>query len=233
MDDYSTVTMTSNISLLPLLAQGTPPHIYKKFFWRLEGSSHLPGGCPCQHPNASQQEHLPPTNTPVNSEPPSNAIIRRDPMRDVPVEKICLDTGKVLETFATAEQAHLAMSESGAAQFSNFKKVLEGKTNYHHHTYKGYFWRVVGSNKLPPTQTPRNRRQESSSATQTPNSSSTTPATRKRGTSQESNTTATSSSSKRSKANETGNPQETQDPDTDTPRRSRRLTSDPTNMVEI
>lgn len=61
---------------------------------------------------------------------------KRDPFRDMPVEKLDVSTGTVLQRFDTAEQAHASVSTSGLAQFGNFKKVLQGKGHFTHHIYK-------------------------------------------------------------------------------------------------
>lgn len=75
---------------------------------------------------------------------------RRDPLRDQPVEMVDVETGAILHTFATAEEAHVAVSKSGIGLFGNFKKVLQGDAQFPHSIYKGYMFRVVGSTKLPP-----------------------------------------------------------------------------------
>lgn len=57
------------------------------------------------------------------------------------VEKICLETNQVLETYRCASDAAIAMSTS----VHNLYSVLQGRTK----TCRGYFWRYVGSNALP------------------------------------------------------------------------------------
>jgi hypothetical protein len=60
-------------------------------------------------------------------------------------------TGEIVHTFATAEEAHVAVSGTGVGHFGNFKKVLVGDSRlFPHSIYKGYLFRLVGSHKLPP-----------------------------------------------------------------------------------
>jgi hypothetical protein len=61
-----------------------------------------------------------------------------------------VETHQVVHTFNTAQEAHVMVSGSGVAQFGNFKKVLMGDPRFPHSIYKGYLFRLVGSNKLPP-----------------------------------------------------------------------------------
>lgn len=57
------------------------------------------------------------------------------------VEKICLETNQVLETYRCASDAAIAVSTT----MHNVYAVLQGRTK----TCRGYFWRYVGSNALP------------------------------------------------------------------------------------
>lgn len=88
--------------------------------------------------------------TPSSSTCTHTPLRRRDPFRDVPVEMIDVMTCQVVHTFATAQEAHTVMSGTGIAQFGNFKKVLMGHHRFPHSIYKGYLFRWVGSDKLPP-----------------------------------------------------------------------------------
>ena len=67
----------------------------------------------------------------------------------MPVERLSLATGEVVEHFDTAEQAYRSISDSKV--FCNFKKVLEGRQHgvNNQHVFKGSFWRIEGSSFLP------------------------------------------------------------------------------------
>jgi hypothetical protein len=90
------------------------------------------------------------TATPFTSLSTPTNRRRRDPLRDVPVEMVDVTTCQVVHTFATAQEAHTVMSGTGIAQFGNFKKVLMGHHRFPHSIYKGYLFRPVGSDKVPP-----------------------------------------------------------------------------------
>ena len=113
------------------------PHMYKGLFWRLQGSHHLPRHCPCHHRGA--------LTTPPAAE---GNVCRPKPLHNVPVEMVDINTSKVIHTFATAREAH--RSVSGSACFANFKDVLMGQNGNLHSVYKGYLFRFVGSDKVPP-----------------------------------------------------------------------------------
>ena len=113
------------------------PHMYKGLFWRLQGSHHLPRHCPCHHRGA--------LTTPPAAE---GNVCRPKPLHNVPVEMVDINTCKVIHTFATAREAH--RSVSGSACFASFKDVLMGQNGNLHCIYKGYLFRFVGSDKVPP-----------------------------------------------------------------------------------
>ena len=111
--------------------------MYKGFFWRLQCSRHLPRQCPCHHRGAL-------TTAPAAE----NNVCRPEPIHNVPVEMVDINTHKVIHTFATARDAH--RSVSGSASFNNFRSVLMGRYGYARSVYKGYLFRFVGSDKVPP-----------------------------------------------------------------------------------
>ena len=114
-------------SSLPRGEQGKP-HVFKDFFWRFEGSSHCPGGCPCC---ADYVEKNPPV---------TNLQWQKNPTRYTPVEKICVQTGRILQRFDTAEQAHRSVSNDRL--FGNFRRILTGQARAHKHQYKVSFLAV-------------------------------------------------------------------------------------------
>jgi hypothetical protein len=66
----------------------------------------------------------------------------------LPVEKLCSDSGKVLECFATAEAARRSVT---ASEFQKpFHDVLLGRYDGNSRVYKGFFWRLKCSSHLPP-----------------------------------------------------------------------------------
>jgi hypothetical protein len=68
-------------------------------------------------------------------------------LKQMPVEKLCPVTGKVLRRFATAEAGRRSVSDS--VRHELFKDALLGQ-NSKPGMHKGYFWRFQGSSTLPP-----------------------------------------------------------------------------------
>ena len=69
---------------------------------------------------------------------------------ELPVEKLCTQTGRVLNTFKTARHARKSVTNSHREK--KFIKVLKG-TRENGSYYKGFFWRVRGSSHVPDTAT--------------------------------------------------------------------------------
>ena len=70
-----------------------------------------------------------------------------DLLERLPVEKICLVSGKVVETFSTVTEARNSISTTQYKR--TFLLVLQGRYNGNSHVYKGFFWRFKGSNHAP------------------------------------------------------------------------------------
>ena len=71
---------------------------------------------------------------------------------ELPVEKLCTQTGRVLDTFKTARHARKSVTNSHREK--KFIKVLKGNRDNGRY-YKGFFWRVRGSSRAPDTVTRR------------------------------------------------------------------------------
>jgi hypothetical protein len=74
----------------------------------------------------------------------------------LPVEKLCLQTGQVLERFKTGDAAQRSASPS--KNHRKFYRVLKGVHKSNSRVYCGYFWRLQGSDHVPSKAKRRQRR---------------------------------------------------------------------------
>ena len=74
------------------------------------------------------------------------AQLSRSEIMNMPVEKLCLETGRMLENFATAEEARRSVTNSDFQQ--PFVEVLKG--NYRGgRVYKEFYWRLQDTHNSP------------------------------------------------------------------------------------
>jgi hypothetical protein len=69
------------------------------------------------------------------------------PIMQTPVEKLCPESGKVLECFTTADAA--VRSVAGTHYQQNFHLTLLGRYQGNSRFFKGFFWRLKGTSHLP------------------------------------------------------------------------------------
>jgi hypothetical protein len=67
---------------------------------------------------------------------------------EMPVERLCLTTGNVLERFDTAEAGRKSITHPTSQEF--FEQVLRSDNPYHPRTYDGFLWRLKGASPLSP-----------------------------------------------------------------------------------
>jgi hypothetical protein len=142
------------------------PRVYLAFFWRLQGSSHVP---PIRTPDAERKRPPGKRNSSwlatrrsatfsesrnVHSQRNTQGPLSTAQILNEPIEKLCLDTGNVLEGFETAKDAvedkYGPRSDSNRNVQDKFVQVLRGRSCGKPYTTKGYFWRLQGSKLLPP-----------------------------------------------------------------------------------
>ena len=74
-----------------------------------------------------------------------------DSIEQMPVEKLCLETGRVLETFNTVAKARRSVTTT--KELHRFRCMLQGRKKPGSpvvpHVYKEYFWRFKGSFRVP------------------------------------------------------------------------------------
>jgi hypothetical protein len=132
--------------------------MYMGFFWKLQRSSHLSNSTPKSASNCGcyarlvgtgrSQPSAEPTATESNTAGPEHNLAPLSKLMEMPVERLCLTTGKVLERFETAEAARKSITHPTSQEM--FERVLRSDNPYHPRTYNGFLWRLKGSSHLPP-----------------------------------------------------------------------------------